>query len=244
MRPMISIFAAAIRPECWMDFYNSIGENETPFEVVFVGPNKPNYTLPSNFTYIQTQVKPTQCFEIGRRACRGELLLNTADDCNFVTEHPLDRLYEEYTAYNDDNLILSCRYMQNGVDRSVTDHFFFCGVDGSPVMPMQSLMSRSLYDKVGGVDRNFVAVFWDLDIAMRVYAIGGKVLLSNVYANEDKSKKANSDLCAKWGGPDRGFLEFLWALPNRQVHFKRRLPFAPFYNYKITEQTQGPKGKW
>lgn len=33
----ISIFASAHRPENWMQFYNSIGNNDVTFEVVFVG---------------------------------------------------------------------------------------------------------------------------------------------------------------------------------------------------------------
>ena len=243
MKPDITIYAAAVRPKYWMDFYNSIGSNDTSFEVIFVGPNEPAFKLPDNFKYIKSNTKPTQCFEIGRRNAVGELLLNVSDDCEFQTEHPLDVLYKTYKSYNDEKVIVSCRYMQNGVDRSETDHYFFCGDPTSPMMPMHSLISRKLLDRLGGIDRNFVAVFWDLDIAMRVYAIGGTVLFSDVYSNEDKSKKLNSDLCAKFGGPDRAFLEYLWTVRGR-ITYIRNIPVTPFSNYKLLEETQGQKGKW
>jgi hypothetical protein len=242
-KPDVSIFAAAIRPDCWMDYYNYVGENDISFEIIFVGPNTPKFKLPDNFRFIHSTTKPAQCFEIGRRAALGNLLINTGDDCVFATDHPLDKLYSIYSEQANEKLIVSCRYMQNGVDRSETDHYFFCTDHSSPVMPLCMFMSRKLYDIVGGVDRNFVGVFWDLDIAMRVYAVGGTVIMSNVYCNEDKSKKGDSDLCAKFGGPDRGFLEYLW-VENGKVHFNRKIPFAPFFDYKLLEETQGPRGKW
>jgi len=243
MKPKITLFATAIRPECWMDFYGSIGTNDTPFEVIFVGPNEPHFKLPFNFKYIKSNVKPAQCAEIACRHAIGDLVMNVSDDCEFRTEHPLDNLYETYIGYNNEKLILSCRYMQNGIDRSETDHFLFCIDTASPVMPMHSLMSRKLYQEIGGIDRDFIAVFWDLDIAMRVYVFGGTVILSDVYSDEIKGKKADSDLCVEYGGIDRWFLEYLWTY-NGKVHFNRSKIVEPFSDYRIIEETQGPRGRW
>ena len=47
--PDITFYAAAVRPQCWMDFYNSIGENDAEFEVIFIGPNQPDYLGCSQF---------------------------------------------------------------------------------------------------------------------------------------------------------------------------------------------------
>ena len=242
-KPEISIFAPAHRPQNWMDFYRSIGDNDISFEIIFVGPNEPDFELPSNFRFIKSYTKPTQCAEIASRNTRAELIMNVADDCEFRTKRPLDMLYNTYKSYNNDKLILSCRYMLNGEDRSCTDQRFFAGDNSSPIMPMFGFMSKKLYRDIGGIDRNFIAVMWDLDIAMRVLALGGEVILSDVYADELKSKSAGSNLCNEFWSHDRQLLESLWSV-NRKTHFNRTKPVEPFSDYKILEESQGPRGRW
>jgi hypothetical protein len=52
-------------------------------------------------------------------------------------------------------------------------------------MPLAGLMKREMWKKLGGIDKNFIAVFWEVDLAMRMYEIGGRVVLSkNVWAEE------------------------------------------------------------
>lgn len=63
-KPEISLFGSVHRPHLWMDLYRSIGDNSISFEIVFVGPNDPDFELPSNFKFIKSYVKPTQCIEI------------------------------------------------------------------------------------------------------------------------------------------------------------------------------------
>ena len=240
--PEVTLFAAAARPHHWGELYNRIGKNEVPFEIVFVGPTSPSFDLPDNFRFIQSTVKPTQAFEIARRNAKAPLVMNISDDCNFVGEHPIDRLYAAYLSYHDENLILSCRYMIGNLDRR-QDHLFFVKDPTSPVMPMHSFMSQKLYDKVGGVDRNFIAVMWDLDIAMRVYAIGGRVEVSDVSSNETKEKNSGINLCAEFWLPDRPLLERLWSV-NGKTHFNQTQEFDPFDDENILTVTQGPKGRW
>ena len=242
VKPDISLYGPSIRPQDWLDYYERVGSNSINFEIVFVGPNESNSTLPDNFKFIKSNTKPAQCVEIARRNAIGDLIMNVADDHYFMEEHPLDHLCNTYYSYNNDKLLLSCRYMINGKDRT-HDHLFFVHDPTSPVVPCQSLMKRELHEKIGGVDRNFIAVMWDLDIAMRVYAIGGTVVISNVYTNELKDKNAGSFLCAEYWAEDRGLLERLWAV-NGKVQFNRALPFTPFSNYNIIGDTQGPKGRW
>jgi len=105
------------------------------------------------------------------------------------------------------------------------------------------LMSQKLYEEVGGVDRNFIAVMWDLDIAMRVYAVGGTVIISDVSSNEMKEKNSGINLCAEYWIPDRPLLERLW-VTHGECHFNRTQPFAPFLDENILTITQGPKGRW
>ncbi len=250
MNPKISIFAPAHRPQNWMGLYKNIGENDVEFELVFVGPNQPDYRLPNNFRFIRSLVKPTQCLEIALRNTTADLVMNFADDCMFKGSRPLDRLYETYKNYNNDKLILSCKYMLNGEDRSASAHFaYFSRSDkgkydeSSPVMPLSGLMSRNLLKSIGGIDKNFIAIMWDLDIAMRVHALGGDVILSDVFLEEDKDKNAGSELCNEFWEHDKGFLDSLWT-KNRKVHLRRTKPVEPFDDRNILKASQGPRGRW
>ena len=243
--------ASAIRTHCWLELYESLCVNDVPFEIIFVGSNEPAFTLPDNFKFILSQTKPAQCMEIARRNATADLIMHTADDCIFrlrkedgslSTDHTLDNLYTTYKSIGNEKLILSCVYMQNEEDRR-HEQTFFCEKPGPPLIPMAGLMSKKLYYNIGGIDRRFVTCFYDIDIAMRVYAIGGTVALSDVYLSEDKSKNKETNLCAEFGGPDRGLLEYLWSV-DKKVHFNRSKRFEPFSDYRIIEETQGPRGKW
>ncbi len=242
MDPKIAICSSAHRPQNWMALYKSIGDNDVEFELVFVGPNPPDYELPKNFRFIRSIVKPQQCLEIAVRNTTADLImLNFTDDCEFQGSRPLGRLYQTYKSYNNDKIILSCRYMMDGIDLSSSAHHF--SDSSSPIVPLAALMSRKLYRDIGGIDRNFQAIFGDLDIAMRVYALGGKVVISDVYLNEDKSKRAGSSLCTEFWEHDRGLLDSLWT-KNGKVHFCRMKPVEPFSDINILKASQGPRGRW
>ena len=241
--PRIGIVASAHRPQNWMDLYKSIGENDIEFELVFVGPNKPDYSLPKNFRFIQSYVKPTQCFEIAFRNTTAELVMSIADDCEFKGAQPLDRLYEAYKAINNEKLMLSCRYSLNGVDLSSHAHHFDCSDPSTPVMPLSALMSKKFFSDLGGIDRNFIAIMWDLDIAMRAYVSGGEVVLADVFLDENRNKGAMSVLCSEFWRHDRGLLESLWTNKGK-IHFHRTKPVEPFSDLNILKTSQGPRGRW
>ena len=236
----VAIYGSAYRAEEWMDLYQSIGTNKISFEIVFAGPREPTYPLPKNFKFIKTDVKPAQCLEIAARATQADLIMNMADDTRFQEERPLDKLYDAFVAANDSKLILSCRYMWGGVDISQTCHRFFIKDQRSPVVFLSGLLERQLYMSLGGIDRNFIAVFWDLDIAMRVYSIGGEVRLSDVYLNEYKH---GPGACAECGKHDRRLVDGLWSV-KRKCTFKRAQVVEPFSDERILEESQGPKGRW
>ncbi len=243
MNPQIGIIASAHRPQNWMDLYKSIGQNDIEFELVFVGPNPPDYELPKNFRFIKSLVKPTQCFEIAFRNTTAEYVMSIADDCEFNTPQPLDKLYDLYKSCNCDKVIVSPRMMTNGEDQSHFAHRFFTNEDSSPVMPLGCFMSKKFYRDLGGIDRNFIGIMWDCDIAMRAYALGGRVVLSDVYVNEDRSKSVGSNLCNEFWGHDRTLLESLWTT-NGKVHFDRKTHVEPFDDVNILNASQGPRGRW
>lgn len=240
--PAISICSTAFRPQNWMALYNSLGRNEVDFEMVFVGPNSPTFTLPENFTFIKSNVKPAQCFEIATRNSTGRLMMQVADDVEFKTERPLDKLYTAYHSYSNEKLILSCRFRRDGKVFPLENHRIF-PLKNAPFMPMCGLTSRKLYMDTGGADKRFIAVMFDIDIFMRILDIGGEVKFSDVVVEEFKNRSRGSDLCYEFWKHDRGLLGELW-LNEGNVSFKRSMPVEPFSDYRIVENSQGPRGRW
>jgi hypothetical protein len=245
-QPIVSLCATAVRTQNWLYLHSNAGINSSiPFEMVFVGPKEPDFILPDNFKYIKTDVKPVQCYEIGARNTSGELILYMMDDCIFMTPDPLGKLYEQYVSYNLPKLMLSCRFMTDGVDASYECHRFSIKDPNSPIMPIGGLISRDIYMELGGADRNFVAVYWDLDLALRLYSIGGRVLLSeDVYINEVRALCGNISTASEpYGKYDKKLLQDLWVGLDG-LHFNRLQSFEPFLDEGILEESQGLKGRW
>jgi hypothetical protein len=239
---LISICSTAYRPENWMSLYRSIGKNSVAFELVFVGPNYPKFELPKNFHFIQSNVKPSQCYEVAVRNANGNFILHVADDCLFLTENPLDKLLDIYNKSINKNIIVSPLLMENGTSLQHAQRFNLKD-RSSPLMPVGGLISKDLYFKIGGVDRNFIAVMFDMDIAMRVYEIGGEILFAEVFYNEDKKMSQGSNLCGDYWSHDRGYLDKLW-FENGQVSAKRKYKVKTFIERDILNSSQGPRGRW
>jgi hypothetical protein len=137
--------------------------------------------------------------------------------------------------------------MMDGIDISNECHRFHATDPTSPIMPVSGLISKKLYSELGGIDRNFLALFSDLDIALRLYSIGGKVVLSDVYVNEVVNSvpygTKSSLLDSEVGVHDRLILNRLWAIGNDNI-FRRIRMFEPFIDENVLTESQGPKGRW
>lgn len=243
-KPVISIIASAARPENWPGLYESLGSNDIEFEMVMVGPNAPKQELPANINYIKSNVKPAQCVEIAARYAKGDILLLVADDCVFATESVLDRMYETYLASKNPKVMISCRYT-NGNDES---HRFFPDDPNSTLLPMYVMLSKQVWRDVGGIDRRFIAVSWDIDIFMRIMAAGGEVVLSEVYVDGDMEedhgpRSRGSKLVRDHKLTDRALVDSLWST-NGVNHFNRALPFEPLSDVDILVKSQHPQGRW
>ena len=250
MNPTISIVISGARPELWSDLYSSIGNNEVSFELIFIGPDKLKYQFPNNVFFIQSRTKPVQCFEIGARLAQGKYLLFLADDTFFCTEHPLDDLYKEYLAHNNEKLMLSCRYGE-GMGSSFTkkfpaeNHLASGDTTNLVYMPVGFIINRDYYMYLGGLDRNFIALYWDLDLCFRIVEDGGITSLSSVWLIEQKEKHNNIFMYITFNKIDRLItLEKFWPMFGKNNDFKRTAPLELFSDYKILEESQGPKGKW
>lgn len=248
----ISIFGSGHRPENWMIQCENIGENDVIWERIIVGPNLPNYTLPDNHRFVQSDVKPSQCFEIAARLAQADLILHLADDTIFKDPHSLDILYETYQSRKNDKLMVSPRFCIDRGDHiedcsrhpTLPCHHFFVHNPATPILPVGPLYKKQLHLNLGGFDSQFTGVYYDLDLAMRLWAIGGEVILSEVYLIEDSTMSGGSHVNREFGALDRHFLDSLWAINNHETHLNRTQPVISFSDEKILEESQGPKGKW
>jgi len=258
---VISLFGAGIYTEKWMRLYESLASNEVSFEIILVGHRAPEFVLPENFHFIYSEVKPAQCAEIASRYTVGEFIMNTTDDIVF-SEHALDKMVEMHRNYDCEKIMISCRYVLDGKDLTDEAAYFWWGIPQSPRMPAGGLIRKSMWTQLGGIDQRFTALCWDLDIAMRLYEIGGAVgLCKDVWVEEVESKRR---LYADVGAPvDRPLLDWLWirhtAPPKGMdsspwIHHKheekgvlsrtRLSPVVPFDDRYILTRSQGPKGRW
>ncbi|MBN2312937.1 MAG: hypothetical protein JXM79_03340 [Sedimentisphaerales bacterium] len=257
----ISIIGQCIHTEHWMGLYESLASNEVPFEIIFVGHKVPEFTLPDNFHFIYSEVKPAQCTEIASRYAVGEFIMNTGDDYIF-SEHALDKMVELHRSYDCDKIMITARYILDGKDWTGEADYFWWGIPQSPRLGMGGLIKKSTWDQIGGVDRRFTALCWDIDIIMRLYEIGGAVALCQDASMEEIVTQRR--LYAEFGtSVDRPLLDWLWVrhTPPPEgtdftlgIHCKhkekgvisrtRLSPFIPFEDRHLLTRSQGPKGRW
>jgi hypothetical protein len=273
MKPLLSIFGSGIRINSWEILYNSLTKSSVPFELIIVGDKVPTFSLPDNFHYIYSKVKPAQCAEIAARYTTGELIMNVADDLVF-SDSALNEMCNLYEKNYSQNLIVSNRLKRGNVIYGDEMHKFLDIVDGSPLIPMSTLMSKKLWNTLGGIDRRFTALFWDLDIAMRTLEIGGEILFANNSFTEEvfdrhsiisriKNRiiktQAQPGLYQEYGiSIDRPLLDSFWVSNNKEdkkdiyavndenisVLKRRKEQFLPFKDNHLLTISQKPSGRW
>ena len=241
IKPKISIIASAIRTELWLNLYNSLLSNETPFEIIFVGNKKPDFNLPANFKYIYSITKPSQCYEIGFREAIGDLINWSADDVIY-SERALDIAYIFYHSYlNKEKLVVAFNCIENGSPTS-QGHRIYDVL--SPRMAPIGMMNRKQLLSLGGYDKRFICGQAENDLVMRNYQDGGWLEIcepAKVYIEHNKAHKGISKFRVEDGYnyhlEDRRILEDKWI--RKIIH-----DFQPFENDKLLTITQGNKGEW
>lgn len=239
-----SICASAFRPAQWEETYNSLKDNKLEWELIYAGPNPPNFTLPDNFIYIQTNVKPAQCYEIAFRRATGELIHWTADDTTYPP-YALDEVYNFYKSFNNNKLVVAFRTIED--NRDITEVHRLRGRDlSAPRMAPFGVMNREFFKELGGYDRRFICGQSENDVVMRVYEAGGKLEISKipVYVNHQKSHHSSGTVFrAGYFVEDRKVLEGSW-IKEGIIQSKRLDKFEPFEDKDILTITQSQRGKW
>lgn len=229
----ISLCASAIRVKWWMQFYESLLNNNTSFEIIFVGNVKPIHNLPRNFYYIHSEECPAKCYQIAFNNAKGELINWTADDVEY-SSGALDIAYKCYKELNNSKIIIAFNCIENGSPTSLGHRL---SNEYSPQMAPIGMCNSNLLKQLGGYDKRFICGQAENDLVMRIYEIGGGLLLCNlavVNIEHNKKHRGKSIFRTEDGFPyhkqDREFLEKCWIKQNGTVSNKRLIEFEPFTN--------------
>ena len=252
MTPKISLFASASRPKFWKRLYDSLSGNVIDWEIVFVGPNAPDFALPENFKYVASSCKPAQCYQAASQFCMGEIIGWMADDADYEGKNSLDAIWERYTnslvQYNDKKTIISQKtiedYRKYNTHVEWEKHRLFYGNFSTPQMAPLGFMNRDYFNQLGGYDKNFVCGQSENDIVMRVLEDGGRVIgVTEPTVLLQHSECHGQYEFSRGYRPDRSFLESCWT-QHGQVVRNRLQAFEPFNSKDILIINQGPVGHW
>lgn len=207
----ISAYLSSIRPYRWMKIHEMLEKTGLNFEIVIVGPNEPDFTLPKEIKFFKSNVKPSQCFHAAASACVGETMLQMVDDVEY-TDGAILAMYER--VMQADNVMASCVYLQNG-----NSNLYHQNISGEvmnisylPLLPVCGMFKREAFLKMGGLDRRFDGVMSELDLYMRMRINGYNTHFINGFCNEstDHQVKEKTSLCGKFWNHDRPIFMRLW----------------------------------
>ena len=246
-----SMVANAIRPRLWKRFCDSLSLNKASYEVIFVGPNAPVDNMPKNFTWIKSDVKPSQRMEIAVREAKGEIISLTSDDINYNhadlnCPRILDIIWESYLRHGKDPKIMfqpdTYEEYNDKVMRGGNNHRFIFGNKDTPLMRTNGFTHREFYMSLGGYDRNFIAGQADCDVVLRAYQQGAKCLFDSNAQLYIHHKEAHVECTSQgkgWDERDRKYLEGCWVGSNGILSSSRKMAFEPFDDNNILTVNQG-----
>ena len=233
----LSLYGTAVRTYVWNDIYGQFEREGINFELIFVGPQSPDFALPENFKYIKTTVKPSQCVEIARKQCTGRYVLYTTDDLIFPPG-TLKGMIAYLDAHPSEKLAVSPMYRDYGEPFSYEYYQRFNPSNpNSVIVGVCCMMSRELSDEIGGIDRNFVSLAWDLDRLIRLYQLGGRLHLIReftIFENQPHGLLRTGE-----ANVDREFLRSLYGIDGV---LQRQRPVEEFEEEGIMKASQGVKG--
>jgi hypothetical protein len=219
--PLISLIGPSHRTELWKNFYNSIVTNLN-FEVVFVTDKMPkddeipldyNGKRQSNFTWIYSEVKPGQCFEISYRKSKGNFIVWCGDDFTYGP-YCLDHLWAMHKSFYDHKVMIACNVYQDG---GSARHEHVVPWNQFVRLTTTGLISKQAIEEVGGLaDSTFVCGHWDADLMMRIYQNGGRLFecpTAMAYEPHNQFHQVEANFAADWAEELAYFTE-LWRWDN------------------------------
>jgi len=238
-RNKVAIVAPAIKTFFWKEFYDNLTKNDCKFEIIFVGHQTPNFTLPDNFHFIYSDKSPTHCASIAySKAYETDChyIQNVADDCLYQNNH-FDKLiaaYEEQRRHDGDFLVCGPQSYNGNVKNVMalfpdidhrdvqsrknaciraggTEKHLGCRSEG-PLLPTGNFSTIETSKKIGDIDLNFKALYWDCDLVMKLHSMNGKVAIfdSNKVSSVIERHNSMSRLYRMFGQLDYNYLVSKW----------------------------------
>ena len=235
---LISVICSSRRPYLWMNLYNLIHSDNIDYEILFIGPFKPNFKLPKTCKFIHTIVKPSQCFEIGCRSAKGNYLILFADDMISEQKRLLE-IYFNFIKRQKNDFFLLSQELESYGDNIVVPNKQYDNL----ILPFAPIFSKRIFIEVGGIDSNFIAVMHDTDLYLRMMQFGCKVYLSGINFIEKERPLLEPTLYGDFSNYDKKYFEKMWKINNR-FNFKTKRKIKKFRSKNIFSISQGPKGKW
>lgn len=235
----LSIICSSRRPHLWLDLYSQIHSDNVDYEIIFIGPFKPRFKMPKNTRFIHTIVKPSQCFEIACRSSKSEFILGPlADDVKTDQSNILGILINFIKKQKNDLFLLSQQLESYGEEIIVPNNEY-----NNLVFPFAAIFSKRIFNLVNGVDANFIAVMYDVDLFTRMMQLGCKVHFSGIKFIEKKRSLLEPTLYGDFSNKDKKYFEEVWKSDNI-FNLQTVRKIKKFNSNNITSISQEPKGKW
>ena len=240
----VSLAGSCIRTEKWLKIYETLSsQNDLDFELVFVGPIRPDFALPDNFKYIYADVKPTQCWTIATEESTGHVVSLFGDDID-LSEHALDNAYKSFLEENNNKAVIVPEfYYHNEMTSLSSVHYLVKHDSSTPIVPQAlAFYEREFFSSLGGCDRRFVATVGDYDLYLQAMKKGAYLVFDEKiwqrHSDTVLGKRNQSWIYKKYRRVDRPLLYNLWMKDGSMVD--RTSAHEPFiYNDTICTVTQG-----
>ncbi len=212
MPPNVSAYLSSIRPYRWMRIHEMLAKTGLSFEIVIVGPNEPDFSLPNEIRFYKSNVKPSQCFHAAASMCTGETLLQVVDDIEY-SDGGIETMYKAVSG--KDNVMATCKYFQNGSSNIYNQNISgnILNLSYLPLLPVCGLYRRHVFNDLGGIDKRFNGVMGELDLYMRMSVAGYTTVFVDFICNENTEHqvKESTSLCGKFWDQDRPKFMQLWS---------------------------------
>lgn len=235
---MITFICPSIRPKYWDYIQKSIHHNKIKYEILFIGPKKNlGDKQMDNCKFIKSYVKPSQCFQIGLKKSKYDLICLLADDFKFPKKNILFEISKAKRLIKTKKL-LSLRLKSYGCKTWIpTKEYNYMK------LPFAPIIEKKLFFKVGGIDKGFLATFHDLDLYLRILSKGYKIKYLDIIIEERERDHIEPSLYHRNSSVDKKYFQRLWFRKGK-FNLKRVQKVKKFKEKNLVNITQPPYGKW
>lgn len=188
MKPDLSFFAGGIRPQNWVQLYNSIGNamGKYSFELVLCGPYLPPAELfgAPNFKFISDFGSCARAAQIAALNCEASVITLTADD-GVYEPGSMAKALEQYRSISNSYFpVLGLRYEEGGNRMYEKDWYWrmknhdkmvdLPGIPDDTPMSLNSIIGKDIFLQIGGYDcKLFETCNWGgHDLMIRLWKYG------------------------------------------------------------------------